>query len=595
MKNLAGLLLAVTCAGWGPLDRALAVGDDTNQVQPGTLSSQAEKTSEASVLYALAMGKAAAGDNAGALDGLRQVVAMDPSFTDAQLKLAQMLLAANQPDQAYNQLMAAQAAQADPNAIGVVMAQVEKARGHDDEARKLAQAALAHDPGSTDAMRVLLEIGEAQKDLESSVGRVTEHLQEDHAPVDSYLALVKLYLDLTGKEDPQPDGNVVLRTLLGVYLVAEKIAPQNPDLLNVLSDTQSQLGQYADAVATLKQAEKIDPQNIDLMMRCASLATQGGDKETEDAEYKKAYAIDPQRVRASLATTYFENQEYDKALEMMKEMLADTPDDSMLLIRIGVTYESMQKPAQAHKWFEKALHSPTLTLEAALKLSAYFIDEQRMKDASEAVAIGEKRFPRSPDLHFYSAVQNLGAGHTDAAVTEWTLARQLAGGDPSSMGVNFYLDGAQILAAAGRHGEIDPLLQEGLQRYPDEPNLLNQQAWEWADQNRHLSEALGVAQKAASLAPDNGSMQDTLGYVYLKLNQPGAALPVLQQAASLTNNDPSVCQHLGDAYLAEGRRTDALSAWKLGLKKDPANRELTSRITTNETSAQHAFTNPASP
>jgi hypothetical protein len=31
------------------------------------------------------------------------------------------------------------------------------------------------------------------------------------------------------------------------------------------------------------------------------------------------------------------------------------------------------------------------------------------------------------------------------------------------------------------------------------------------------------------------------------------------------------------------------------LKKDPTNRDLTNRITTNETSAQHAFSPPASP
>ena len=444
-------------------------------------------------------------------------------------------------------------------------------------------------------MRVLLNLGVAQKDLESAVGRVTEHLQADHAPVDSYLALVKLYLDVTGSEDPQPEGVVVLRTLLGIYQVATKVAPQNVDVLSVMSDTQNQLGQNADALATLRQAEKIDPQNIDLMMRCASLAADAGDKDAEMAEYKKAYSIDPKRVRASLATTYFENQQYDKALEMMKKMLADAPNDSMLLIRIGVTCESLQKKNEARKWYDKALHASGLTLEAAMKLTAYFIDEKRPEDAAGALVICLKRFPASPDLHFYSAVQSLGAGKANVALTEYLRARDLAHGDPSSMGVNFYLEGAQIFAAVGKHNEIDPLLKDGLQRYPDDPNLLNQQAWAWADQGRNLDAALNAAQKAVNLAPDNGSIKDTLGVVYLKLHQPANALPVLQQAANLTNNEPSVCQHLGDAYLAGGQRYDALVAWRLGLKKDPANRDLTERITTNETSAQHASILPASP
>jgi len=595
VKNLAGLLLALSCAGWGPIGQGAVRSDDTNKVQAGSLNTQAEKTSEASAMYALAMSKDAAGDHAGAMDGLRQVVIMDPSFTEAQVKLASMLLANKQPDKAYDQLVTAQAAHADPGAISVVMAQVEQVRGHDDQARKLAQEALARNPASTDAIRVLLDLGASQKDLEAAVSRVTDHLQTDHAPIDSYLALVKLYLDVTGREDPQPDGMTVLRCLLGIYQVASKVAPQNIDVLSVLSDTQSQLGQNADALATLRQAEKVDPQNIDLMMRCASLAAEAGDKDAEMAEYKKAFALDPRRVRASLATTYFESQEYAKALDMMKQMLADTPNDSMLLIRIGVTYESLKQPAEAHKWFQKAMHSPGLTLEAAMKLTAYFIDEQRPAEAAAAVAAGLKRFPTSPDLHFYSAVQNLGAGHSNVALTEYNKARDLAHGDPSSMGVNFYLEGAQIFAATGHHDQVDPLIKEGLQRYPDEPNLLNQQAWEWADQGHNLDGALAVAQKAVNLAPDNGSMKDTLGVVYLKMNKPADALPVLQQAANLTNNEPSVCQHLGDAYLAEGRRSDALGAWRLGLKKDPSNRDLAQRITTNETSAQHASNLPASP
>ncbi len=596
MKNLVGLVLAVTCTGWGAIDQSCAAGsDDTNQVQAGTLNPQAEKVSEASAMYALALSQDAAGDHAGAIAGLRQVVATDPTFTEAQVKLASLLLADKQPDAAYQQLLHAQAAHADPSAINLVMAQVEQARGHGDAARKLAQAALAHDPTSTDAMRVLLELGRAQNDLESSVGRTLEHLQAAPAPVESYLALLKVYLDVTGEENPQPDGPVVLRTVAAIYQVAAKIAPQNVEVLSALSDTQSQLGQKAEALATLQQAQRADPQNIDLMLHCASLASDAGNQEVETAEYKQAYALDPVRVRASLATSYFENQQYAKALDMMKQMLADTPNDPMLLIRLGVTCEAMQKPAEGHQWFLKALHSPGLTLEAVMKLTAYFIDEQRAPDAATALEVGLKKFPTSADLHFYAAVQALNGGKVDAALAHYQQAKDLAGSDPSSMGVNFYQEGAMILAAAGRHGDVDPLLQEGLQRYPDDPNLLNQEAWEWAQQGRNLDRALATAQKAAALAPDNGSMQDTLGFVYLKLNLPKNALPVLQQAANLTNNDPSVCQHLGDAYLAGGRRADALSAWRLGLKKDPTNRDLTNRITTNETSAQHAFSPPASP
>jgi len=597
----APVLAGITCAGWFAFGEAIASGapgDDTNQVQAGTLNAQAEKTSEASALYASALSRDAAGDHTGALDDLRHVVALDPTFTDAQLKLASLLLAAGQPDAALAQLLTAQSNHADPNAVNALMAQIDAARGQKGDARKLAESALAHDPTSTDAMRVLLELGEAQKDIGSAVGRVTERLQTAKAPVQSYLDLVKIYLDLTGKENPQPDGVVVLKTLLGIYQVAAKQGTTTVDLLSVLSDTYNQLGQQADALKTLQQAVALDPQNVDLIMRCAALASESGDKDEERHQYEAAYALEPQRngLRASLASAYFENQEYQKSFDLMKETLKETPDDSMLLIRLAVTSETLQHPKdESQSFFKRAIHSPALTLEAALKLCAFFIDQQRGKEAGDALAVAVKRFPTSPDLNFYSAVQKLGAGDTTGALDQFNHARQLAGDDPSSMGVNFYLEGSMILAAAGHHDEVDPFLVDGLQRYPDDPNLLNQRAWEWADAGKNLDQAVETAKKAITLAPDNGSMQDTLGYVYLKMNKSDEALPVLQQAANLTNNDPSVCQHLGDAYLAQGRKTEALATWRLGLKKDPANHDLTQRIEHNQTSAPHASSPPASP
>ena len=597
MQILVGLLLAVLCAGGSVVDQAVAdvPGQDAEQVQTGTLTQNAEKVSQASTLYALALSRDASGDHAGAIDMLKQVVLLDGSYTEAQIKLASLLLANHQADAAYEQLVTAQAAHADPAAIKALLAQVEEARGHQDQARKLAGEALAQDPSSTDAMRTLLDLGEAQHDLESAAGRVTQRLAAASAPVGSYLALVKIYLDLTGQENPPPDGVVVLKTLLGIYQVAEKIAPTNVDLLSVLSDTYNQLGQNDAALTALLQAQKVEPQDIDLMMRCAAAAADAGNKNEEMTQYQKAYALDPQRVRASLATTYFENQQYDKALGMMKQMLADAPNDPMLLIRLGVTCEAINRKDEAHGWFVKATRSPGLTLDAALKLAAYFIDSQRGAEAEPVVAAGLRRFPTSPDLHFYAAVQAMEAHRTKVALAEYRQAAKCAGSDPSSMGVNFYVAGANILAAAGCHGEIDALLQQGLQRYPDDPNILNQQAWEWATQGRRLDQALAAAQKAGSLAPDNGQMQDTVGYVYLKMNKPAVALPVLQQAAKMTNNDPSVLQHLGDAYLARGQTTEALTAWRLALQKDPANSDLNQRIQLNERSAQHAFSTPASP
>ena len=570
-------------------------GEAQEQMTDGALAPDAAKVSQASALYADALGHEAAGDSAGAILELKQVVALDPKFIDAQIKLSDLLVDQKQPDAAFAQLKSAAAANPNSPALAAALAHVEQGLGHHDKAQNESEAALARDPTQTGAMQVLLDLGASRHALEPAVQRVTAVLKAAHAPVDSYLALVKIYLDITGKEDPQPTGDVIQQTLLPIYLVAVKRAPPTIDLLSVLSDTYYDLDRKKEALQTLQQALVLDPANMEILLRCATLSSELGHKSAELGYYEKAYALNPGQdgLREDLVRAYYENGRDAKAEALMRQMLTGSPDDAMLELRIGVTCDTLHRPDEAQKWFQKMIDSPTSPLDPFLKLAAYQVDLKRFQAAGDVLAAGRKRFPDSAQLQFYSAVQFQGVKNFASAMTCLDEARRLSNGDPSPLGVNFYLESAMIMDGAGRRDGVDAVLREGLQKFPDDPNLLNQQAWEWADRGTNLADALASAQRAATLAPDNGSMQDTLGYVYFKMGKSDKALPYLQQAANMTNNDPSVLQHLGDAYLELNRKTEALAAWRLGLQKDPTNPDLKHRIETNLANANHAPSLPA--
>src|SRR5450755_1681594 len=87
------------------------ITDAQDRLMDGHLSPVAENRSRANALYAeaLLLPGGLASDQQKPLDLFRQIVALDPSFTEAQVKLANSLLQSGQLDQALAQLQKAAA------------------------------------------------------------------------------------------------------------------------------------------------------------------------------------------------------------------------------------------------------------------------------------------------------------------------------------------------------------------------------------------------------------------------------------------------------------------------------------------------------
>ncbi len=95
-----------------------------------------------------------------------------------------------------------------------------------------------------------------------------------------------------------------------------------------------------------------------------------------------------------------------------------------------------------------------------------------------------------------------------------------------------------------------------LAQHHDNALFLNARAYTLA-QTGKLDEALVLAEKAVSLAPENGMILDTYGWVLFKLQKNEEALDVLKRSASLLPRHPIVLYHLGTVYHAIGKKDRA--------------------------------------
>lgn len=85
----------------------------------------------------------------------------------------------------------------------------------------------------------------------------------------------------------------------------------------------------------------------------------------------------------------------------------------------------------------------------------------------------------------------------------------------------------------------------------------NQLAWFLASRGQKLDEALRLAEQADKLLPDNGSILDTLGWIYHLKRQPVRALQYLQRAVEANPSNPTLWYHLGVAQHSQGETEKA--------------------------------------
>ncbi|MGC8862096.1 MAG: tetratricopeptide repeat protein [Armatimonadota bacterium] len=103
--------------------------------------------------------------------------------------------------------------------------------------------------------------------------------------------------------------------------------------------------------------------------------------------------------------------------------------------------------------------------------------------------------------------------------------------------------------------------------------LMNNLAYFYADEGLKLTEALRLARMAVTLAPADGNVVDTLGWVQYKLGRYRCAARTLAEAVRLKPDEPVLRYHLGAAYARLGRRFEAYVELKKALLLNPGMRE----------------------
>lgn len=274
------------------------------------------------------------------------------------------------------------------------------------------------------------------------------------------------------------------------------------------------------------------PANDSMLQRAKDCFDQGRFTEAE-ALFRQVYVKDPADPRGltGLVETYFSEMRSGDAIQLIQSEIGKNPGRRDLQIALANLYVRTSQYDRAIAELRALLNSPVDVKEAA-------------------------------SLHFRLGETYRRKGEMEAAMREFA---ESSAADPGNTQALLQL--ALIFDGTGERPEAGALYEKILQMQPDHPVALNNLAYLRADSGMDLDQSLAMALKAHQKAPDSSNIDDTVGWIYVKMNRPGDAEASFRDALKLEPDSASIHYHLGVALMQEGQQPAAIEQFQTALAK----------------------------
>ncbi|MGB9253421.1 MAG: tetratricopeptide repeat protein [Candidatus Korobacteraceae bacterium] len=345
-----------------------------------------------------------------------------------------------------------------------------------------------------------------------------------------------------------------------------KVNANYPGALLLLASIDLQRGRVDQAMQELSQDQSRPPNAIDHSFLMGEALAAKGDFESADSQME-SLLTNPELaqrkilVLESLSSIKLAQKQYAQAGTIASSALELSPQSSVALFSLGMSYVSQKQP-------DKALEVVKAHLQ---KTPNWALGYQVLGQLADQGA----KFPEALDA-FNHALQidpNLtssvvGLGDTYFLMKQLDLARQQyekAAQQKSSRSYCMARLG-QIYELQKNYDKAHVAYENALAADPDNVLAKNNLAWVYAEHGGNIDTALKLAEEAKEKAPDDPSIADTLGWIYLKKGSYEAAIENLKNSVAKNPNDPNGLYHLGTAYFKAGKDADARRELQAALK-----------------------------
>lgn len=393
---------------------------------------------------------------------------------------------------------------------------------------------------------------------------------------EAYLALITTSLKNAPKSaDLHRTQGVLLRKLgsddkaLMAFNRAEKLAPQQLEILVQKADLQRAKGDTKAALKTVKKGLKKHPDNRQLRLISIQLQFDNGQAAPATQQALKLIEENSRdnQLHLYLALLMLDAEQLAEAEKVLVDLLKSNPSDTTPEYYLGHLAQKQDKQQSAIDHYLAVNGGPKL-FPAFNRVSLLLDSAEHQQRLQQIVADGRAQFPQiamqlyvleAEWLHLYDLTD------TALAILEDALAEF-----PDSTGL-LYTRAMLIESSDFPQAEVD--LRQILTLEPDNSLALNALGYLLSIYTERFDEAYALVSKALSLNPEDAATLDSMGWVLHKLERSDEAVNYLE-AAYYKLPEPEVIGHLVEVYYALGQSERARRLLQEGLEKNPDSTEL---------------------
>jgi tetratricopeptide (TPR) repeat protein len=500
---------------------------------------------------------------------------INPQSAAVNYKLAEILLRANQVEQALN--FGNQAVRLDPSNkyYNLLVAEAYTKKRQPEKAAEILENLMSNPEENQgyilDLASLYLGSGNFDKAL------ITLNKAEDYYGVVEPLIQQKqrIYLRRNDLKSAVEEG----KKLIDAH-------PGNSQYVLSLVEILFNNGKTADAIDIIEESLRSYPGQPDLEIAAYTLYKEQGKVDTAE-QYIKAAFENPELDAEVKAKAYVEilteikTSKRDSLLDhLQNDLLTLHSKEAIVQSAIGEKYLAQKEKLKALSHFQTSIeYNPTNAEGLQNIISIMLEDSKDFTEVETYTIIATEEFPELPEFWFYDGAVKSALKKNDEAKNALLKALETNKSKNKAIELLVYSQLGDVYFNLKEEEKSFEFYEKVLKEKPDDEHVLNNYAYFLSLSKKDLDKAKNMSERLVKRFPKNSTYLDTHAWVLFQLKDYEGAKKFMELAIE-HDKDPSgvMWEHYGDILYHLGKKNEALSYWKKADGKPDASEELELKI-----------------